>query len=192
VRRLRHLRALALAGLGLAACRQDMHDQPRFEPLEAGAFFADGRSARPRVEGTVARGEREVDELLATGRIDGEFAAVFPFPVTADVLQRGRERYEIFCSACHDRTGSGLGIVVRRGLKAPPSLHEERLRAAQPGYFFDVMTHGFGAMYDVADRVVPRDRWAIAAWVRVLQRSQAATLEDVPEDRRTRLQEELR
>jgi mono/diheme cytochrome c family protein len=174
----------------LCACRQDMHDQPRFEPLEASTLFADGRSSRPRVAGTVARGEREHDAHFQEGRVNGELAATFPVEITRDLLARGRERYDIFCAACHDRAGTGQGIVVKRGLKQPPSLHVQRLSSAPPGHLFDVITRGFGAMYDLADRVPPADRWAIVAYVRVLQRSQNATLADLSESERARLRAE--
>lgn len=186
-------RALLLPFLAAAAlaCRQDMHDQPRFEPLEASTLFADGRSARPRVPGTIARGEREYDAHFLEGRVNGQLVATFPAPVTREVLLRGRERYDAFCSACHDRLGTGQGIVVKRGLKQPASLHAERLRAAPPGYFYDVITRGFGAMVDLSDRVPPADRWAIVAYVRALQRSQSASLADVPEAARTRLLAEV-
>ena len=122
--------------------------------------------------------------------MNGELATTFPFPVTRAVLERGRERYDVFCSACHDRVGSGASILVARGMKPPPSLHVERLRKAPPGHVFDVITRGFGAMFDLSDRVTPADRWAIAAYVRALQRSQNATLADVPESARARLQAE--
>lgn len=179
--------AFWLAALLAGACRQDMHDQPRFEPMEKSSMFADGRSARPRVPGTVARGEREYDAHLLEGRVGNELATSFPMPVTADTLQRGRERFDVFCAACHDRAGTGQGIVVKRGLKQPPSYHIERLRRAPPGYFFDVITRGFGAMTDLSDRITPEDRWAIVAYIRALQRSQSATLDDVPEAARARL-----
>jgi len=169
------------------ACRQDMHDQPRFEPLEASSMFPDGRSSRPRVPGTIARGERELDEHFELGLSGGQPAPTFPMEITREVLLRGRERFDVFCSACHDRAGTGQGIVVKRGLKQPPSFHIERLRQAPPGYFFDVITRGFGAMYDLSDRIPPADRWAIVAWIRTLQRSQNARLEDVPEAARARL-----
>jgi mono/diheme cytochrome c family protein len=175
----------------LAACRQDMHDNPRFEAFEPSSFFADGRSSRPRVPGTVARGEREYDAHFLEGRVAGELAPSFPWPVTAETLARGRERYDIFCSACHDRVGTGRGIVVQRGLKPPPSFHIERLRAAPPGYFFDVITRGFGAMVDLSDRIPPADRWAIVAYVRALQRSQHATVADLSSAARERLEGEL-
>ena len=170
---------LALAALLAAACRQDMHDQPRFEPLEASSFFADGRSSRPQVRGTIARGELRLDEHLYRGTVDGELATTFPFEMTRDMLDRGRERYDIYCSVCHDRTGSGEGLVVKRGLKQPPSFHIERLREAPPGYYFDVITRGFGAMYDLSDRIPAEDRWAIVGYVRALQLSQNATIMDV-------------
>jgi mono/diheme cytochrome c family protein len=176
--------ALALVA---SACRQDMHDQPRIEPLEASAVFADGRGSRPRIPGTIARGERVYDAHLTDGRDGAELATTFPFPVTRDVLERGREQYDVFCAACHDRAGTGAGIVVKRGLKQPPSFHVERLRESPPGYFFDVITRGFGVMYDYSDRIPPADRWAIVAYVRALQRSQNAKLEDLPAAERARL-----
>jgi hypothetical protein len=164
-----------------------MHDQPRFEAFEKSAFFADGRSARPRVAGTVARGERELDEHMEQGRVGGELATTFPLPVTRATLERGRERYDIFCAPCHDRAGTGQGVVVERGLKQPTSLHVARLQSAPPGHFFDVITRGFGAMTDLSERIAPHDRWAIVAYVRALQLGQNATLDDVPEPERARL-----
>jgi mono/diheme cytochrome c family protein len=171
-----------------AACRQDMHDQPRHEALERSSFFPDRRSARPQVPGTIARGELRSDTLRYAGKEDGQPADRFPYPVTTELLQRGRERYDIHCSPCHDRTGSGDGLIVQRGLKRPPSLHVDRLRAAPPGYYFDVISNGFGAMYDLSDRLAPDDRWAIVAYVRALQLSQSATLDDVPEAARADLE----
>jgi mono/diheme cytochrome c family protein len=175
----------------LAGCRQDMHDQPRFEPLEASSLFADGRASRPRVPGTIARGERSWDVHFREGKQDGELAREFPLEIDRALLERGRERFDIFCAPCHDRAGTGQGSVVQRGLKQPPSMHVERLRSAPPGYLFDVISRGFGVMYDLADRIPPADRWAIVAYVRVLQRSQNATLADVPEAQRARLLAEL-
>lgn len=168
--------------LALAACRQDMHDQPKYKPQRGSAFFADGRSNRPLPAGTIARGRLIEDELLATGKVNGEFSKVFPHEVTAAMLERGANRYAVFCTPCHDATGSGDGIVVRRGMKQPVSFHIDRLREAAPGYYFDVMTNGFGAMYDYADRISVEDRWAIAAYIRVLQKAQNAKLADVPAD----------
>ena len=171
------------------ACRRDMHDTAYFEPFEASDFFADGRVTRPQVPGTIARGELMLDDVRTTGRdADGELATTVPLPITRELLERGRQRFEINCAPCHDRLGYGDGLVVQRGMTQPPSLHIDRLRTAPVGYVFDVATNGFGAMYDVADRVTIDDRWAIAAWVRVLQLSQNASLEDVPSAERARLE----
>ena len=175
--------ALAL----VTACRQDMHDQPRYDPLEASTFFEDGRSSRPIVEGTVARGQLRIDEHFYAGKVDGELVNTFPFPITQEIMERGQERYNIFCSPCHDRTGYGRGMIVQRGFRQPTSFHIDRLREAPVGYFFDVITNGFGAMYSYSDRIAPRDRWAIIAYVRALQLSQNATLEDIPEEARQQL-----
>ncbi len=178
-----------LAALFLGGCRQDMHDQPRYEAFEKSPLFDDGRSARPQVAGTVARGELELDEHFFRGKQDGKLASEFPVLVTSEILERGRERYDIFCSACHDRAGYGEGIVVKRGMKQPSSFHVDRLREAPPGYFFDAITNGFGVMFDLADRVPPGDRWAIVAYVRALQLSQNAKPDDVPSEMRRFLEE---
>ena len=170
-----------------AACRQDMHDAPRYEPLEASAFFANGQSARALVANTVPRGQVREDRHLYEGIVDGKPAETFPFPITADVMQRGHERFNVFCSPCHGRTGEGNGMIVQRGFRQPPSMHEDRLRNAPVGYFFDVMTHGFGAMQDYSAQVPVADRWAIAAYIRALQLSQRTTVDDVPADRRADL-----
>lgn len=171
----------------LAACRQDMHDTPRYEPLEASTFFTDGRGSRTLVANTVARGTLRQDEHLYQGKIDGQLTDSFPMPVTAEVMARGRERFNVFCAPCHGRTGQGNGMVVQRGFRAPPSFHEERLRTAPVGYFYDVQTNGFGAMSDYAAQVPVADRWAIAAFIRALQFSQRATVDDVPPARRAEL-----
>jgi hypothetical protein len=179
--------ALLTAALLSVACRRDMQDQPRFRPFRPSAFFADGRSDRPQVAGTIARGHLEEDELLHRGLVDGKPAEVFPFPVTAEVLERGRERFDIFCAPCHGRVGDGDGMIVQRGMRRPPSYHIDRLRKAPPGYFFDVVTNGFGAMVDLSDRVSAEDRWKIVAYVRALQRSQGTSFDDVPPEERERL-----
>jgi mono/diheme cytochrome c family protein len=184
----RNTRLLVVAACAfLAACRQDMHDTPRYEPLEASTFFADGRGSRMLVANTVARGTLREDEHLYQGKIDGALTDTFPMPVTADVMARGRERFNVFCAPCHGRTGQGNGMVVQRGFRAPPSFHDERLRTAPVGYFFDVQTNGFGAMSDYAAQVPVADRWAIAAFIRALQFSQRATVADVPAERRAEL-----
>jgi hypothetical protein len=177
----------ALAGVSLASCRSDMHVQPRYNPLGGSEFFDDGRSARPEVPGTVARGHLRIDEHLYKGKVNGKEAETFPFPITRGVLERGRERYNIYCSPCHGLTGEGRGMIVERGFPPPPSYHTDRLRQAPPGHFYSVITNGFGAMYSHAARITPEDRWAIAAYVRALQLSQHAALADVPESARTKL-----
>ena len=178
----------ALAFLALAgACRQDMHDQPKYKPLRASEIFADKRSARPLVEGTVARGTLREDAGYYTGKTKDGFVTELPVPMNAQLLERGQSQFQVFCSPCHGRTGSGNGMVVQRGFRAPPSYHEDRLRNAPVGYFFDVMTNGFGAMQDYAAQIPVQDRWAIAAYIRALQFSQNARIEDVPADHRTDL-----
>jgi mono/diheme cytochrome c family protein len=186
--RLTTLLVVVSAVFALTGCRQDMHDQPRYDPLGESTFFADGRSARAPVEGTVARGQLRGDPLLYTGKIDGANATMFPFPVDERVMARGRERYDIYCSPCHARTGRGDGMVVQRGYREPPTLHSDRLRNEPPGHFFDVITSGFGAMPDYAAQIRPEDRWAIVAYVRALQLSGHAALEDVPAAQRGALQ----
>lgn len=183
---------VALCGLFLFACRLDMHVQPKYKPLDPSKFFDDGRSARPEVPGTVAHGHLRTDELLYTGKVNGEPADVFPFPITREVLERGRERYNIYCSPCHDYAGSGRGMVVQRGFPPPPSYHLERLLKAPAGHFYDVISNGYGAMYSYASRVTPQDRWAIVAYIRALQLSQHATLEDVPPRERELLTEQAK
>jgi mono/diheme cytochrome c family protein len=225
----------------LTACRQDMHDQPAYRPLMKSTFFTDARSARPVVEGTIARGHLRTDRAYFTGRTGeapakpgtqpatsqpagqpvqrpaqpvnarrlaqpaqgktetaGEvFAASyppdlvkdFPYPVTREMVLRGRTRFEMFCVHCHGYTGYGNGMIVQRGLNPPPSYHIERLRNAPVGHFFDVMTNGYGAMYSYAQRVSVDDRWAIAAYIRALQASQAGTVADVPADQKTALEQ---
>ena len=174
---------VTLLAMGSAACRQDMHDTPRVEANEATDAFEDGRGNRPLVEGTVARGWLNDDEQLTTGKVNGQLVDEFPFPVTREVLERGQQRFNAFCTPCHGKTGMGNGMVVRRGLKPPPSFHDERLRTSPAGYYFDVMTNGFGVMQDYRAQVDVKDRWAIAAYIRALQLSQRATLADVPHDK---------
>jgi mono/diheme cytochrome c family protein len=171
----------------LGACRQDMHDAPRYEPYEKSDFFADKRSARPLVAGTVARGHLKEPTPETTGKVGSGFVATLPVPVTMDLMRRGRQRYDIFCSPCHGLTGAGDGMVVQRGFRPPTSLHDPRLRAQPDGYLFDVITNGFGAMPDYAAQVPIADRWAVVAYIRALQLSSNATLADVPADRRGEL-----
>jgi mono/diheme cytochrome c family protein len=171
----------------MAACRQDMHDQPKYIPLRQSAFFGDQRSARPFVPGTVARGQLREDTLLYTGKVNGTDATLFPFPVDERVMARGRERFGIYCSPCHGQTGQGDGMVVRRGFRRPPTFHQDRLRDAPIGHVFDVISNGFGAMPDYAAQIKIEDRWAIIAYLRALQLSEHATVNDVPADKRGQL-----
>ncbi|MBI2833361.1 MAG: cytochrome c [Acidobacteria bacterium] len=165
-----------------------MQDQPKYEPLEQSDFFADGRAARPIIDGTVARGHLNDDEVLYTGKDGGAPVEAFPVAISHETLERGRERFDIYCAPCHDRLGNGDGMIVRRGYRRPPSLHVDRLRAAPPGHFFDVMTNGFGAMPDYRHQISVPDRWAIVAYIRALQLSQRATIADVPAGRRRELE----
>ena len=177
--------AIVVMSVAVGACRQDMHNGPRYRPLRVSEFFSDGSSARMPVANTVSRNPlADDDELLYTGKVNGTIANVFPMPVTKAVLDRGQERFNVYCSPCHGRTGEGNGMIVQRGFRQPPSYHEERLRNVPVGYFFDVMTNGFGAMQDYSAQVTVPDRWAIAAYIRVLQLSRSATVNDVPADRR--------
>ncbi len=182
---LRKLAPVALLSLLLiAGCRQDMHNQPKFKPLAQSDFYPDLRSARDLPAGTVARGQEHEDTYFYTGMIPGTNTPGnwMPFPVTDEVLQRGRERFNIYCAPCHSRLGDGNGYVPKRGFaRIPPSYHIERLRQAPLGYFFDVMTHGFGMMQDYSAQIPPADRWAIVAYIRALQLSQNATAADVPQ-----------
>jgi Cytochrome C oxidase, cbb3-type, subunit III len=179
MRNLRKLTPLAILLL-VTACRQDMHDQPRFKPLAKSDFYPDLRSARPPVEGTVARGQLHEDTYFYTGKVGSNPGDYMPFPVTEAVLARGRQRFDIYCSPCHSRLGDGNGMIVQRGFRSPPSYHTQRLRNAPLGYFFDVMTNGFGAMPEYATQIPPEDRWAIVSYIRALQLSQNATSADVP------------
>jgi mono/diheme cytochrome c family protein len=183
--------ALALLAASGAACRQDMHDQPKYKPLRASEIFPDGRSARPLVPGTVARGTLREDGVLYTGKVGNEFVAEIPVKVTAALLARGQSEYQVFCAPCHGRTGRGDGMVVQRGFKKPSSYHVDRLRQMPIGYFYDVVTNGFGAMSDYSAQVPPMDRWAIAAYVRTLQYSQYAPVSDVPAEKHADLDRSL-
>ncbi len=170
-------------------CRQDMHDQPKYKPLRESDFFADKRASRPLVAGTVARGSLREDALLYTGKLEsGMPTDQLPMPVTPELLDRGRLQFETYCTPCHGRTGAGDGMIVQRGFKRPSSYHVNRLRMMPVGYFYDVITNGFGAMSDYAAQVTVNDRWAIAAYVRVLQLSQYAPVDVVPAAARATLE----
>ena len=188
---LRRGAVLVLLAAAVTACRQDMHDQPKYKPLRGSDIFADKRSARPFVPGTVARGTLREDTVLYTGKIGNDFVTEIPVGVTAELLARGQTQFQVFCSPCHGRTGRGDGMIVQRGFKKPSSYHVDRLRQAPIGYFYDVMTNGFGAMSDYSAQVPPQDRWAIAAYVRTLQYSQYAPAADVPADKHPELDASL-
>lgn len=181
--------AAALVSLAMG-CRQDMHVQPRYNPYDASIFFDDGRASRLPVPGTIARGQLHLDAMLYTGKVDGKDTEVFPFPITRADLERGRERFNIYCAPCHDVAGTGRGMIVLRGFPQPPSYHIDRLRQAPVGHFFDVMTNGLGIMYSYSSRVSAEDRWRIAAYIRALQLSQQAAITDAPPSERQKLQQE--
>lgn len=161
--------------------RKKMYDQPRYKTYAESEFFEDGSSARPLVEGTVARGYLREDDHLYRGRVNGDFARDLPMDVTRELIMRGKERFEIYCSVCHDPAGYGNGMVVQRGFKQPESFHVDRVRELPEGFYFEVITSGFGMMPGYAYQIRPEDRWAIIAYIRTLQLSQNATMEDVPE-----------
>src|SRR5579884_3880021 len=166
--------------LVLAGCRLDMHVQPKVKPLRQSDFFEDGRASRPLIPGTIARGQLREDTYYYTGMVNGQAGDQMPFPVTKDVLERGHERFNIYCAPCHSQLGDGNGMIVQRGYRRPPSFHDPKLQNAPLGHFFDVMTNGFGAMPDYAAQVNPTDRWMIVAYIRALQLSQHATPNMVP------------
>jgi mono/diheme cytochrome c family protein len=168
------LGVVAACALFTSACRNDMHDQPRYKPLAATDFFGDGRSARPTIDDTVARGQLRLDPAHYTGKVNGKDIDYIPIKITkADVL-RGQERFNIYCSPCHGRLGNGHGMIVTRGLRQPPSYMDPRLMDAPIGHFFDVMTNGYGSMYSYASRVAVDDRWRIASYIRALEASENA------------------
>ena len=177
-----------LAAAAFTACRQDMHDPPRYRPLAKSAFYPDGRASRPIIDGTVAWGKLKSDTRMYKGKAGNDFITEIPMPVTEGLLTRGQQRFNIYCSPCHGRAGDGEGMVALRGFKHPPSYHSDKLRNQPVGYYFDVMSNGFGAMASYASRVPVQDRWAIAAYIRVLQYSRLATLDDVPEALRSQLE----
>lgn len=177
----------ALLLLVLAGCRDDMHNQPRYKPLAYSEFFPDHRSARPAVDGTVARGHLRIDSARYTGKIDGQDIEDFPIPIMRADIVRGQERFNIYCTPCHGRLGDGNGMVVLRGYRQAATYYSDKLIKAPVGHFFDVITNGFGAMPSYASRVEPDDRWRIIAYIRALQASESAKLTDVPTDRRPNL-----
>lgn len=176
---------LCLFSLGATACRQDMQDQPKYKPLARSRFFADGRASRPIPEGTIARDELAENDPMHTGMAaGGGFLTTIPLPINVSLLDRGRDRFDIYCSPCHGRIGDGDGMVHRRGFWIPPTLHTDRLRAVAPGYLFQVISNGYGAMPHYHDQISVSDRWAIVAYIRALQLSRHASPNDVPDNMR--------
>jgi mono/diheme cytochrome c family protein len=187
----RNLRIGAIAAFALftAACsRIDMQDQPKYKPQRPSDFFADGRSERPPVPGAIARGALYEDTAYYTGKgADGNDIDYFPITVDKNLIVRGQQRFDIYCSPCHGRIGNGMGMIVRRGFKQPPSYHTDRLRNAPVGHFYDVMTNGYGAMLNYAAQVSVRDRWAIASYIRALQYAENANVNDLPAEARNQI-----
>ena len=180
--------AFSCVSIFLGGCRQDMQDQPKYKPQRPSQFFADGRSGRPELEGTVARGALNDDSAFYEGKDEkGGDVDVFPVAVDRAFIERGQQRYDIYCAPCHGRIGNGLGMIVRRGFKQPPSYHIDRLRNAPAGHFYDVITNGYGAMLNYAAQVQPRDRWAIVAYIRALQYSQNANINELTADARSKV-----
>lgn len=205
---MRHLLPLLLLAVIATGC-QEMYDQPKVKPLSKSDFFSDGYGARQPIAGTVARGHMKLDDHLYTGKAPAgaakpaadsssagaasqwatsDLSWTFPMPVTREVLVRGHEQFNVFCSPCHGKLGDGKGMIVQRGFKAPPSFHEERLRTAPPGYVFSVITNGFGVMYSYASRVPVKDRWAIAAYIKALQLSQNMDASQLTAEQRAALE----
>ena len=172
--------SLLLSAAAAAGCRQDMHDAPRYDPLEESAVWRNGMASLPLVQGTVARGHLNEDTTMFEGKDNGQPAEAFPFAITRAELDRGQDRYNVYCAPCHDRTGAGNGMVVQRGYRQAASFHVDRLRTIAPGYIFDVITNGFGVMPDYKAQIPADDRWRIVAYIRALQLARHATTADVP------------
>lgn len=173
--------ALLAAALAVTGCGRNMFDQPRADTYDASPYFADGAASRPLMEGTVSRERGNVDPSFYTGQGPDGMLTELPLELSMEVLARGQERYDIFCSVCHNYNGDGLGMIVQKGAVQPTSFHEQRLLDAPVGYYFNAMTNGFGRMYSYASRITPEDRWAIAAYIKALQLSQNAFVDDIPE-----------
>ncbi len=176
--------AAAFAGQG---CHQDMYDQKKYAPLSESEFYRDGQSARPPIEGTVVHRDHSDDGVISTGVVDGIPVSKFPIPVSEAMIRRGQERFNIYCSPCHGRTGDGFGMVVQRGFPRPPSYYADSVRALPVGRYVEIIANGFGRMYGYGDRVAPRDRWAIAAYIRVLQASRNVNVTSLTDSERQQL-----
>lgn len=170
-----------------SGCQQEMAYQPSYAPLEENPFFQDGAASRKLIAGTVSRGNLKADDALHTGKVNGEFVSEFPISITEEVIRRGQNRFQIYCSPCHSQLGDGNGMIVQRGVKRPPSFHEERLTTAPVGHFYDVITNGFGQMYSY-DHIPVTDRWAIVSYVRTLQIAHQGTIDDVPQELKAQME----
>jgi mono/diheme cytochrome c family protein len=170
-----------------SACRRDMQDQPKYTPLQPSSFFVDGRSARPVPPNTIPRGHLNDDDSFHTGGANGTFLDTIPVALSRPMLERGRQRYDIYCAPCHSNIGDGNGMIARRGFKIPANFHTDRLRQAPPGYVFQVISNGYGAMPDYSNQLNVNDRWAIVAYIKALQLSRNATVADVPSDAKQQL-----
>lgn len=179
---------LPLLLLFLVGCSQEMRNQAYYEPLEASSLFPDGKSARPLPANVVARDGEDLSDPYYSGMENGEPISTIPEPLSTGLLSRGQERFDIFCAPCHGLAGYGDGMIVQRGFPAPPSFHSERLRQAPPGYYFDVISNGFGLMFEYGSRVPPEDRWAIIAYIRALQLSQNTSVDNLSADEMTQLE----
>lgn len=168
--------------------RQRMWDQPKYEPLEKSTLFSDNRASRDLIDGTVSQGNLKLDSHLHEGRLNDAEATTFPFPITEEILERGHERYDIYCSVCHGKSGYANGMVVQRGYKKPPSFHEQRLREARPGYLYGVIKNGYGVMSDYSDQIKVEDRWAIVAYLQTLQYSQQVPESNLSQQAKDKLQ----
>lgn len=180
----------ASALLVLSGCRQDMHNQPKYVPYRSSEFFQDGLSERQQIVHTVARGELHEDDYLYTGKVGTKDGDRFPFPITQAIMERGRERYDIYCSPCHSRVGDGNGMIVKRGYRQAANFHDQKYASQTVGHYYDVISHGFGAMPDYGAQIEPPDRWAIAAYIRALQYARNGTRSDVPADQRGQLKDQ--
>ena len=174
--------AVFCLALLVTSCTMTMRDQPRVDPYEPNAFFPKDQSAMLPVEDTVPYGQADVDDAFYTGQVDGQYVTDFPFEISKDDLERGQQRYDIYCAPCHGYTGNGDGMIVQRGFKEPPSFNQDRLRDAEPGYFFYAISNGFGSMPSYANRIPVHDRWLIIAYIEALQLSQHAPVTDLPQE----------
>ena len=181
--------AVCLLLLLRVGCRRGMFDHSKYRPMEESTFFADGSISRPIPANTVARGQLDEDDHFYRGRKGTNLVETFPFSISRETLERGRDRYDIYCSVCHGRTGKGDGMIVQRGFPQPLDFHIPRLQEAPVGHFYDVITHGYGVMYSYASRVEPTDRWAIAAYIRALQLTEKGTINDIPPGERAQLEQ---